>query len=215
MPSQPARGDKREKILESAIRTFAKRGFHQSRVSDIAQEAGVADGTIYLYFKNKEDLLISIFEEKMGEMLGRMKAELEPLTDPRDRLRRFIEFHLGQLERHRSLAEVLQVELRLSNKFMKEYVPERLGQYLELLSEIICEGQQQGIFRPDVMPAVAKRAIFGAMDELAMHWVLTRGRRFDLRRNADELSGLFLRGLCVDVSSLEGRLRPPLVEESH
>lgn len=196
-----ARAEKRERILEAAIKTFARKGFHQSRVTDIAQEAGVADGTIYLYFRNKDDVLISIFEEKMAAILARMREQLLPIEDPREKLHQFIAFHLTQMERQRSLAEIFQVELRLSHKFMKEYVPVRLSEYLDLLASIVKEGQDAGVFRDDVTPALIKRAIFGAMDELALNWVLTRGRRWDLRRNAAELSGLFLRGLLVDPAS--------------
>ena len=193
-----ARAEKREKILDAAIKTFARKGFHQSRVTDIAQEAGVADGTIYLYFRNKDDVLISIFEEKMKMIHDRMLQSLENIKDPRARLSQFISFHLTQLERYRPLAEIMQVELRLSSKFMKEYVPTQLTEYLNLLATIVQEGQEAGVFRPDVNPAIMKRAIFGAMDELALNWVLTKGRRFDLRRNAEELSVVFLRGLLIN-----------------
>ena len=196
-----SRAEKRERILDAAIKTFAKKGFHQSRVTDIAQEAGVADGTIYLYFKNKDDILISIFEEKMAVIVARMRAQLDPIDDPREKLHQFIDFHLSQMERQRNLAEIFQVELRLSHKFMKEYVPIRLSEYLDLLASIVKEGQDQGLFRDDVTPAVIKRVIFGAMDELALNWVLTRGRRWDLRRNAAELSGVFLRGLLTEPES--------------
>lgn len=202
------RAEKREKILEAAIRTFAKSGFHQSRVTDIAQEAGVADGTIYLYFRNKDDVLISIFEEKMAGILARMREQLAAITDPAERLREFIYFHLSQMERHRNLAEIFQVELRLSSKFMKEYQPKQLTEYLELLASIVREGQEQGLFRPELNPAVLKRVIFGAMDELALNWVLTRGRRYDLTRNAEELSGLFLRGILVEPDRYQARKRP-------
>ena len=201
------RAEKRERILEAAIRTFAKKGFHQSRVSDIASEAGVADGTIYLYFRNKDDVLISIFEEKMKIIVDRAREYVEPHTDPRDRLYYFIDFHFSQVERQRNLAEIFQVELRLSSKFMKEYVPVRLGEYLEILSGIIEEGQEAGVFRDDIQPPVIKRVIFGAIDELALNWVLTRGKRFDLRRNTSEVCALFLRGLLVDPEALGDTLQ--------
>jgi TetR/AcrR family fatty acid metabolism transcriptional regulator len=191
------RGDKREGILDAAVRVFARNGFHQSRVSEIAREAGVADGTIYLYFRHKEDILIAIFEEKMAVVIALLLEELEGVTDPAERLRRFIEFHLTQMARNRPLAEILQVELRLSNKFMKEYVPVKLTEYLEIIAEIVAEGQRLGQFRPELNPAMLKRAIFGALDELAMHWVLTRGRRPDLKDSAAQLAEVFLRGVCV------------------
>lgn len=191
------RAEKREAILDAAIRVFARQGFHQSRVADIAREAGIADGTIYLYFRHKEDILIAIFEEKMAMVIDSMREELSHHPDPVDRLRAFIGFHLSQMAHNRELAEILQVELRLSNKFMKEYVPVKLTEYLDVIAEIIADGQRKGVFRPDASPAVMKRAIFGALDELAIHWVLTRGRRPDLAATAAQVADVFLNGLCM------------------
>ncbi len=205
------RGDKRESILDAAVRVFARSGFHHSRVSEIAREAGVADGTIYLYFRHKEDILIAIFEEKMAGVIVKLREELELVSGAEARLACFIEYHLTQMSRNRELAEVLQVELRLSNKFMKEYVPIRLTEYLDIIAEIVQEGQKLGQFRPELNPAIMKRAIFGALDELSMHWVLTRGRRPDLKVSAAQLSDLFLRGLrqteapCIAVEDLTSR----------
>jgi len=196
-----ARGDKREKILMAAICVFARGGFHHSRVSDIAREAGVADGTIYLYFKNKEEILITIFEERMVMVISMVRAALEKHSCPDDKLRCFIGFHLGQMSNNREMAEILQVELRLSNKFIKEYVPVRLTEYLDVIAEIIEEGQASGLFRPDLSSAILKRAIFGALDELAMQWVLTKGRRPDLEVSAEQLSEVFLRGMYLPHAS--------------
>ncbi|MFM7200200.1 MAG: TetR/AcrR family transcriptional regulator [Myxococcota bacterium] len=203
-----ARGDKRESILDAAIRVFARQGFHQSRVADIAREAGVADGTIYIYFKHKEDILIAIFEEKMALVLQKLRAELADVLDPAERLRTFISYHLTQVMQNRELSEILQVELRLSNKFMKEYVPVRLTEYLDVIAEIIVEGQRQGKFRTDISPAVMKRAIFGALDELAMHWVLTRGRRPDLQASAAQLAAVFLSGISCGGDSKPSAVHP-------
>lgn len=202
------RGEKRETILDAAIRVFARQGFHLSRVSDIAREAGVADGTIYLYFRHKEDILIAIFEEKMAQVLEELRIELAPQPDPISKLRCFISFHLGQMARNRELAEILQVELRLSNKFMKEYVPVRLTEYLDVIAEIVLDGQRQGIFRGDISPAIMKRAIFGALDELAMHWVLTRGRRPDLQSSASQLAEVFLCGMSSSPANMP--IHPPI-----
>lgn len=195
------RGDKRDLILDAAIRVFARQGFHQSRVSDIAREAAVADGTIYIYFKHKEDLLISIFEEKMLGVIQDLRVALADKLDPAERLRTFISHHLTQVANNSELAEILQVELRLSNKFMKEYNPARLTEYLDIIAEIVGEGQKRGQFRADVSPALIKRAIFGALDELAMHWVLTRGRKPDLQTSAVQLAEVFLSGLRVGATA--------------
>jgi TetR/AcrR family fatty acid metabolism transcriptional regulator len=192
------RADKRTLITEAAIEVFAEKGFHQARVSDIAKRAGVADGTIYLYFKNKEDLLLSIFEQKMDELLEGLARVLAPVDDPIEKIRLFARFHYGQLQEHPRAAEVLQVELRLSNKFLKEYRPEKLWAYLGVFAQLVREGQQRGLFRPEVDPFVGMWAFFGALDELGMQWVLSkRPERFSLDSAADQVADMFIRGLLV------------------
>jgi TetR/AcrR family transcriptional regulator, fatty acid metabolism regulator protein len=193
------RTDKRSLITEAAIDVFAEKGFHLARVSDVARRAGVADGTIYLYFKNKEDLLLSIFEEKMDELLAQLGAILEGIDDPLERIRRFAHFHFDQVRTNRAAAEVLQVELRLSNKFLKEYRPEKLWAYLGVFGQIVRDGQARGVFRPEIDSFVAMWSFFGAMDELAMQWVLSRKQdRFSLEAAADQVAATFIRGMLVD-----------------
>ena len=190
------RADKRNLITDAAVEVFAEKGFHLARVSDIAQRAGIADGTIYLYFKNKEDLLLSIFEEKMDQLLSGLGQTLENVEDPVERIRAFARFHFNQVRTNRSAAEVLQVELRLSNKFLKEYRPEKLWAYLGVFGQIVREGQTHGLFREDIDPFITSWAFFGAMDELAMQWVLTRNQsRFPLEATADQVADIFIRGL--------------------
>jgi TetR/AcrR family transcriptional regulator, fatty acid metabolism regulator protein len=192
------RTDKRSLIADAAIEVFADKGFHQARVSDIAKRAGVADGTIYLYFKNKEDLLLSIFEQKMDELLTGLGRVLADTDDPVERIRRFARFHFQQVRDHRSAAEVLLVELRLSHKFLKEYRPEKLWAYLGVFGQIVREGQAMGLFREEVDPFVGMWAFFGALDELAMQWVLSkRADRVSLESAADQVADVFVRGLLV------------------
>ncbi|MBA2320524.1 MAG: TetR/AcrR family transcriptional regulator [Deltaproteobacteria bacterium] len=187
-------------ITDAAIDVFAERGFHQARVSDIARRAGVADGTIYLYFKNKEDLLLSVFEEKMDVLLAGLREALSGTDDPVERVRRFAIFHFQQVRENRATAEVLQVELRLSNKFLKEYRPEKLWAYLNVFGGIVREGQASGVFRPDLDPFVTMWAFFGALDELAMQWVLSRkSDRFDLDVAARQVAEIFIRGMSQEV----------------
>jgi TetR/AcrR family fatty acid metabolism transcriptional regulator len=190
------KADKRFLITEAAVEVFAEKGFRQARVSDIAKRAGVADGTIYLYFKNKEDVLLSIFEEKMDILLAGLATELKDIDDPVTRIRRFARFHYVQVRDNRAAAEVLQVELRLSHKFLKEYRPEKLWQYLGVFATIVREGQDRGIFRADVDPFVAMWGFFGALDELAMQWVLSKkADRFSLDAAADQVAAIFINGL--------------------
>ncbi len=202
--SQDRRADKRRIITEAAVHVFAEKGFHGARVSDVARRAGVADGTIYLYFKNKEDLLLSIFEETMDAMLLLLGEALEDTDDPVERIRRFARFHFDQVRTNPATAEVLQVELRLSNKFVRDYRPEKLWAYLGVFGQIVREGQDQGVFRPDVDPFLAMWAFFGALDEIAMQWVLSRkSDRFSLEAASSQVADVFIRGLLLAESPRE------------
>lgn len=196
---------KRIRILRAAIRIFSQRGFFNSKVSDIARAAGVADGTIYLYFKNKDDLLISLFEEKMGEVVSEVRGKVLLGSGPLDRLRIFIENHMDLLVREAGLIEVLQVELRQSNKFMKEYVPVKFLEYLDVLGGILEEGKRDGTFRGDLNVKTARRAIFGALDEISLAHVLSRKQRYLPDESAAEIFRIFANGLCPAGTKREGR----------
>jgi TetR/AcrR family fatty acid metabolism transcriptional regulator len=192
------RQDKRTLISEAAVEVFAEKGFHQARVADISKRAGVADGTIYLYFKNKDDLLLSIFEDSMTLLVNGAREQLSKETCPLQKIRTFVSFHFQQVQDNRSVAEVLQVELRLSKKFLKDYRPAKLWDYLELLAEVIREGQALGTIRPEVDPFMQMWALFGALDELGMQWVLARNRKIDLSVAATQVAETFVRGLRSD-----------------
>lgn len=187
--------NKHDQILEAAIKVFAKKGFYNAKVSEIAREANVADGTIYLYFKNKDDILISLFEEKMELIINEMKNELSKLEDPTQKIRAFVARHIQLVRDNKYLAEVIQIELRQSSKFMRRYVPIKFLEYLDIIGGIIEEGKQKGVFRSDVIPAVAKRALFGALDEMSLYWVLARKPKYSLEDSIDQISRLFIHGL--------------------
>ncbi len=189
--------EKRERILRAAIKIFSNKGFFNSRISEIAESAGVADGTIYLYFKNKDDLLISLFEEKMGEVVADVRGRIAGLEGALARLKAFIANHMQLLVREAGLIEVMQVELRQSNKFMKEYVPVRFLEYLDVITEILEAGKKEGTFRPDLDITIARRAIFGALDEISLAYVLSRRRKYDPERAAREIFRLFADGLVA------------------
>lgn len=187
--------EKYHRIIEAATKVFAKNGFYQSKIAQIAKEAGVADGTIYIYFENKDDILISLFEEQMKVVLDNMALQVAKIDDPAEKLEKFASTHLGLIEMNKDMAEIIQVELRQSGKFMKEYKNERFMEYLDIIGDIIIEGQKSGIFKKDVIPGVAKRAFFGALDEVSRFWVLSSRRQYDIRIVAKQISGYFLNGI--------------------
>ena len=195
---RPAQSDappasKREAILRAAIDVFADRGYFNAQVADVARAAGVAAGTVYLYFKSKDDLLVSIFERSMRDGLDAGKCAVADLDDPAERLRRLARGHLARLGADRNLAIVFQVELRQSTKFMERFSSSLLRDYLGLIREAIADGQRAGTFRSDIKPTVAAKMLFGALDEMATNWILSR-RRYSLDGDADAVVDLFLNG---------------------
>ena len=186
-------GPKRDAILRAAIDVFAERGFFNAQVADVARAAGVAAGTVYLYFKSKDDLLVSIFERSMREGLTMVRAAVVDLRDPGERLRRLARAHLARLGADRNLAIVFQVELRQSTKFMERFSSTLLRDYLGLIREAIADGQREGLFRADIKPTSGAKMLFGALDEMATNWILSR-RRYSLEADADEVVDLFING---------------------
>lgn len=186
--------NKHDKILAAAAKVFSQHGFYNSKISQIAREAKVADGTIYLYFKNKDDILISLFEETMDHIISMTAEELVPIDDPIKKIRKFIELHLHFAQKNPQLANVIQVELRQSSKFMKEYDNQKFREYINIIQETVIEGQELGIIRRDVHPGVVKRAVFGALDEIALHWVLSK-KRYSLEDSAKQLADVITEGL--------------------
>jgi TetR/AcrR family fatty acid metabolism transcriptional regulator len=186
--------DKHDKIVQAAIRVFAHNGFFNSRIAEIAKEANVADGTIYLYFNNKYDILITIFEEEMGKIIANVKQELAGTSDPCQQLQCFARMHLSLMEERRDLAEVIQVELRQSSKFMKDYRNKKFVEYTNIIAGILINGQEQGIFRTDIIPEIFKRAFFGALDEMSRFWVLSSQKKFSVKTAATQISDFFLQG---------------------
>lgn len=183
-------------ILRAAIRVFSRKGFFNAKVADIAREAGVADGTVYLYFKNKDHLLVSIFDETMEDAIAEGRKAVETIADPREKLVRIAGLHLDRMGRDRDLAVVFQVELRSSTKFMEQFSETGVNSYLDLIRAVIREGQQQGVFRDALDATIASKIFFGALDEMVTNWVLSR-KRYDLRSTAQPVLDLFFNGVSV------------------
>jgi TetR/AcrR family transcriptional regulator, fatty acid metabolism regulator protein len=193
-----ANENKRERILDAAVKVFAAEGFYAAKVSQIAAEAGVADGTIYLYFKSKDELLINLFEDRMERVLATLRAALAGSGPSAvDRLRRVIELHLDLIEQNPAMGEVITVELRQSAKFIREYDNPKFAEFLRLIAGAIADGQARGELRAELDPQLTARALFGALDEIALSWIVrAEGKaRGNLQHAARQLGTLFLDGL--------------------
>src|ERR1051325_9419638 len=194
--TRAAGGDKREAIMRAATKTFARSGYFNSKVADIARAAGVADGTVYLYFKSKEEILRSIFERNTSEAVRAGREELAKIEDPREKLRRIARHHLERLGADRDLAVVFQVALRGTTKLIEEFSAAGLAEYLGLIREVFAEGQAAGVFRKGLNAKLVAKVLFGALDEMATNWILSK-RRYKLAPLADEVLDIFLGGVSA------------------
>jgi TetR/AcrR family transcriptional regulator, fatty acid metabolism regulator protein len=184
---------KYKQIIEAAVIVIAENGYHQAQVSKIAKQAGVADGTIYLYFKNKEDILISLFQEKMGSFIEKIQKEIEGISSPTEKLYVLVEKHFQLLAADRHLAIVTQLELRQSNKELRLRINEVLKGYLKVVDSILIEGIEKGEFRKDLDIRLARQMIFGTIDETVTTWVMNE-QKYDLVELAKPVHQLLTKG---------------------
>ena len=188
------RQEKYNAILEGALKVFADFGFHRSQVARIAREAGVADGTIYLYFKRKEDILICLFREKLGELVEKINASITPGMSAAEALRKVCEIHYTELENNIPLAYVTQIELRQSDLELRKEIGAAFKPYIKLVEHILEQGIREGAFRPDLDVKVVRLLLFGAMDEVVTSWLIA-GQKYSLTGQVDATVGFFLRGI--------------------
>jgi TetR/AcrR family transcriptional regulator, fatty acid metabolism regulator protein len=185
---------KRERILRAAVDVFAEHGYFNAKVAQIAKSAGVADGTIYLYFDGKEDVLITIFREYTRSYLHSLEQRTANINRAEDRLRTAVRHHLETLGRDRALAVVAQVELRHSLKFLSLFSQQEIADYLNVIRKIVEHGQETAAFRRNVHPQLAAKAIFGVLDEMVTSWMLSE-KDYDLAATSEQVADLILTGL--------------------
>ena len=184
---------KYRQIIDAAVIVIAENGYHQAQVSKIAKQAGVADGTIYLYFKNKEDILISLFQEKMGTFIEKVEEKLEGKQTAAEKLCEMIDMHFQLLSEDRHLATVTQLELRQSNKDLRLKINEVLKGYLQVIDNILIEGRDSGEFSHDLDIRLARQMIFGTMDETVTTWVMNE-QKYNLTSLAEPVQKLLING---------------------
>lgn len=188
---------KYNQIIEAAVKVIAENGYHGSQVSKIAKAAGVADGTIYLYFKNKEDVLVSVFEEKMGEFIKRIEESTNLKQNANEKLFTLIQMHFEQLSADYHLAIVTQLELRQSNYDLRIQINNVLKRYLTVLDNILKEGIEQRLFRDDITIPLVRQMIFGTLDEIVTNWVMNE-QKYDLKSQVPAVHDLLMKGLSRD-----------------
>jgi len=185
---------KYKQIVDAAVIVIAENGYHQAQVSKIAKEAGVADGTIYLYFKNKEDILISVFREKMAIFVNNVEVILKQDIDTSEKLFKMIDSHFRILHEDRHLAIVTQLELRQSNKELRLRINEVLKEYLTLLDAILKEGIVNGVLDEGLDIRLARQMVFGTIDETITSWVMN-DQKYDLMKLSPDVHRLIMNGM--------------------
>ncbi|WP_082233651.1 TetR/AcrR family transcriptional regulator [Halobacillus massiliensis] len=186
---------KYKQIIEAAVVVMAENGYHSSQVSKIAKKAGVADGTIYLYFKNKEDILVSLFQDKMGQFIERIEYETTSRQSAEEKLLTLIETHFKQLAADHHLAIVTQLELRQSNKELRTKINNVLKRYLAVIDNIVEEGIREELFRDNLNRRLVRQLIFGMMDETVTNWVM-KDQRYNLEEQAEDVHSFIVNGLA-------------------
>jgi TetR/AcrR family fatty acid metabolism transcriptional regulator len=189
--------DKHKKIIRAATKVFARKGFFNARISDIAKEAKVADGTIYLYFNNKFDILLCVFDQEVGKLIEHISLLLEKETNARAKLKIFITNHLEEMKKNRYLAEVIHIELRQTAKIIREYRKNTFNEYLQIIAAIIEQGQNDGTFRTNIQPDIARQVIFGALDEVSICWHTDHSCPYTPEEMSAQMTSLFQTGLLA------------------
>ena len=190
------KNEKKQRIREAAIRIMARHGYHGTTVSQIAKAANVADGTLYLYFENKDDLLLKILDEIMQHFIREGKEVLDKVASPLDRLKALAELHLKNLGSDHDLACIFQIELRHNAQLMKTFSETKLRGYFSIIEGLIKEAQGAGQIRADLDPWITTKILFGALDEMATNWVL-RKKDYPLERMAVPTLDVLLHGMCT------------------
>jgi TetR/AcrR family transcriptional regulator, fatty acid metabolism regulator protein len=197
MSSLDAKNPKYHRILEAAVKVFARKGFTVATVSEVAKEAGVADGTIYLYFKSKDDILVHFFSFKAQQVFDRFRAAVARGSDAVAKLRHLVRVHLSEFQKDPDMALLYQVETHQGRRAAEEQIRAMSKSYQDILSEIVEQGQQEGLIRRDLYVSLVRRFIVGAVEETIGTW-LHSGRSYDLASMADPLVDLFVRGIGTD-----------------
>lgn len=198
---------KRAIILDAALRTFVQRGFPETKVAEIASEAGVAEGTLYNYFPSKEDLLLALFDEKWGRIIDDIKKKITRVDNPNDQLKAIFSTVVKMFKKNRHLAELFMIDIKQSSIFLNNYTINRIVEFIDIIEEILKEGKRKGIYRKDLDTRVAKMVIFGAAQGILLSWVLSESKairnqtfKFSLFRAARTLKEIFKSGLVGETS---------------
>jgi TetR/AcrR family fatty acid metabolism transcriptional regulator len=190
---------KEDRILEAAVRVFAERGYHGGSMATVAQEAGVAAGTIYLYFERKQDLLITLFRRDLGDYIERCRPALAEAPAGVPRLRLLVGHHLAFFEEDRARASVFQIHAREPDPILSEGIRPVVAEYFDIIGDVLSEGVRTGAFAADLDVRLARHVFFGALDDVVTGW-LKASRPYSLLRSLEPLAAMLARAFGAPVT---------------
>jgi len=185
---------RRESIIHAAIEVFSKKDFNTASISEIAQKAGVADGTIYQYFRNKEDLFFSIPIEKTNEFRSQLELHLEGISGAFNKIRKFVWYFLYFFKMNPAYGRILMLEMRVSKSFVKTETYDFLKQSVNQVINIIIEGQNEGVIRKDIDIYILRHLVLGTLEHMVSRWLL-KGEKYDLIEHHQDVSRMLIDGL--------------------
>lgn len=186
--------EKRKNILESATKVFASKGFYNAKIQDVATEAGVAHGTVYLYFKNKDDLLSAIFYEVLGELIEYIRSEVQKEKTAEDKFRRMISIQIDIIEENPDLTKLILIEFPRTGKFLSNSNIDILSKYIDMIADIIDKGIKEGQFNTDIKIDMVATMIYASIQGLATRWILD-DMQYTLKGMEKSVSDLFIEGI--------------------
>ena len=196
MADQPF--EKTDLILDAAVKVFADKGYYGARVSDIAQEAGIAYGLVYHYFKNKEDLLISIFRTRWHQFDQALRRIMKEKDDPREMIHSIVSFLFHSYKNNPKMIEVMVLDVAKSARFFNGDNIKQFKDVFDLISEIVRLGQRRGIFKDDLDAKLAAYSLYGSLERIMLWWVL-EGKRIitdqEARSATKMVTAILLSGL--------------------
>ena len=194
--ARPKDYTKRERILNAAIKIISKKGFFNTSISEIAKMANVADGSVYTYFRGKNELLIEAFKLVLHKILKRAEAEINKTTDPVEKIRIIIKMHIEFMEKHPDTANFLQIQLRQSNRDIRLHIKNEMRKYYKIIGEILNQGIELGKIRDDVNKRVIGSLIFGTVDEIITSWLLSE-KNEKLTDKLDDIYKVIFKGILT------------------
>ena len=196
---------KKHSILQAGIEVFSKGGFRDSSISEIAKRANVAEGTIYQYYKNKEDLFFSIPIQKTIEFSEELDLHLQGITGTFNQIRKFIWYYLYFFKTNPEYGRILMLEMRVSRSFVKTKTYNFLKKSISRILEIIREGQNDGTIRKDVNLYILRQLVLGILEHVVTRWLLQAGK-YDLMEYYEDITKLIIDGISLPREASRGKV---------